>query len=367
MTKQLIRMFAKTSISMIQKGSLMKVYFSLILTLALLSCGGDKVDVKPDEVLETKSTAAVKEVVPETKVEKAKIEKKVTVKTDVVNKIPETPEVKDPLKTKWGQVSYCLGLQLGSNLHYGKFDYDKAKVKLAFKRSFSGHKVDIKDEEVAKIKKSFDDEMKQRQLNKDHVIAREVATNYFYVVGHEIAANISKEISDINTDMYLSGMMDGMENSKPQLSQEIMSTVMKDFQQEISEKMNKKNIAEGKAYLDAKRKEKGVQETKTGLLYKVIKEGEKGGKSPTLTSKVKVHYHGTFVNGSVFDSSYSRDPIESTPMGFIPGWKEALPMMKVGDVWMLYVPYNLAYGERGNRGIQPYTTLIFKMELLEVN
>lgn len=127
-----------------------------------------------------------------------------------------------------------------------------------------------------------------------------------------------------------------------------------------------KNIAEGEAFLASKEQEEGVQKTESGLLYKVIAEGK--GKRPTTEDRVRVHYEGTLIDGTVFDSSYQRgEPIEFDVTGVIAGWTEALQLMTVGSTYELYIPYNLAYGEHGAGGnIAPYATLIFKVELLDI-
>ncbi len=128
-----------------------------------------------------------------------------------------------------------------------------------------------------------------------------------------------------------------------------------------------KNMEEGKAFLDANAKKPGVKVLPSGLQYEVIKEGD--GPMPTATDNVLTHYHGTLINGEVFDSSVDRgEPISFPVNGVIKGWTEALQLMKKGSKWKLYIPYNLAYGERGAGGkIGPYATLIFEVELLKIN
>ena len=127
------------------------------------------------------------------------------------------------------------------------------------------------------------------------------------------------------------------------------------------------NIAVGKKFLEENSEKPGVMETKSGLQYQVLKRGD--GKTPGAKDKVTVHYEGTLLNGEIFDSSYKRG--ESITFGVnqvIQGWQEALQLMTEGSVWMLYIPSELAYGERGTFGaIGPNETLIFKVELLAVN
>ncbi len=121
-----------------------------------------------------------------------------------------------------------------------------------------------------------------------------------------------------------------------------------------------------KTFLAANAKKDGVKTTASGLQYKVIKSGT--GKSPKATDTVKVHYHGTLIDGTVFDSSVERgEPVSFPVNGVIPGWTEALQLMKEGDKWQLFIPSKLAYGERGaGAKIGPNATLIFEVELLAV-
>jgi len=125
-------------------------------------------------------------------------------------------------------------------------------------------------------------------------------------------------------------------------------------------------IAEGSVFLEKNAAKDGVVTTESGLQYEVINEGS--GTIPGLTSTVKTHYHGTLIDGTVFDSSYDRgQPAEFPVNGVIKGWTEALQMMKVGSKWRLTVPYDLAYGENGaGAAIAPFATLIFDVELLEI-
>ena len=128
-----------------------------------------------------------------------------------------------------------------------------------------------------------------------------------------------------------------------------------------------KNLKAGKAFLAANAKKDGVITTATGLQYKVLKSGT--GASPQKTDTVKVHYHGTLIDGTVFDSSVQRgEPITFPVSDVIPGWTEALQLMKVGDKWQLFIPSSLAYGELSPPGskIGPNSTLLFEVELLGI-
>ena len=125
-------------------------------------------------------------------------------------------------------------------------------------------------------------------------------------------------------------------------------------------------IVVGEKFLAENKTKEGVKETASGLQYLVVKEGD--GASPTASSTVTVHYTGTLLNGTIFDSSVQRGQPATFPVnGVIGGWTEALQMMKVGSAWKLFIPYHLAYGDQGAGGaIGPYSTLIFDVELLEI-
>jgi FKBP-type peptidyl-prolyl cis-trans isomerase len=151
-----------------------------------------------------------------------------------------------------------------------------------------------------------------------------------------------------------------------------MSKVYMAWQQKMRAKMAAKqkkeaaeNLAAGTAFLEANKKKEGVKVLPDGLQYKIIKEGT--GPTPTADDKVKTNYRGTLIDGTEFDSSYKRNrPAEFNVKGVIKGWTEALELMKVGAKWELFIPPNLAYGERGRPGIPPNSTLIFEIELLDI-
>jgi FKBP-type peptidyl-prolyl cis-trans isomerase FklB len=126
------------------------------------------------------------------------------------------------------------------------------------------------------------------------------------------------------------------------------------------------NLEAGKKFLEENAKKPGVKTTASGLQYEVLKDGS--GAKPTLQSKVKVHYHGTLIDGKVFDSSVNRgEPITFPLNGVIQGWQEGVQLMPVGSKYRFYIPYNLAYGERGaGANIPPYSALIFDVELLAI-
>jgi FKBP-type peptidyl-prolyl cis-trans isomerase len=195
-----------------------------------------------------------------------------------------------------------------------------------------------------------------------------------YILGINVGNNVKQLPTEIDTDLFSKGVKDALSGAKPLLSQEEMQTVMTAFQKEMNQKQTEqmkaageKNKKEGEAFLTENKKKEGIKTLPSGLQYKVLKEGN--GKIPKATDKVTTHYQGTLIDGTEFDSSYKRGEPASFPVnGVIPGWTEALQLMKVGSKWQLFVPSKLGYGERGaGPKIGPNAVLIFTVELLSIN
>ena len=194
-----------------------------------------------------------------------------------------------------------------------------------------------------------------------------------YSIGLNIGRSMKSEGLPINPDALAAAMKDVFSGAKPLLTDEEVKVVMENFQKEMQAKQLKsreeglgKNKAEGEKFLADNKKKAGVKSTASGLQYTVIKDGT--GKTPKATDTVSTHYRGTLINGTEFDSSYKRgEPAEFPVNGVIKGWTEALQLMKEGSKWQLYIPSDLAYGERGaGKDIGPNSTLIFEIELLKV-
>ena len=193
-----------------------------------------------------------------------------------------------------------------------------------------------------------------------------------YIIGTQIARNFKTQEIEVNLDSLMMGLKDALEGKTLVLSQDEMKQVFTRFQQQMRAKQAAKqakeaaeNLAAGTAFLEANKAKEGVKVLPSGLQYKVVTEGT--GNTPTADDKVKTHYRGTLIDGTEFDSSYKRNkPAEFPVKGVIKGWTEALQLMKVGDKWELYIPANLAYGQRGRPNIPANSTLIFEIELLEV-
>ena len=194
-----------------------------------------------------------------------------------------------------------------------------------------------------------------------------------YIIGMDIGKNFKKQAIDIDPDIMAQGVKDGLSGVKALLSEQEVRDTLAAFQREmmakqaeLAKKLGEKNKREGEAFLAENQKKEGVKTLPSGLQYKVIRAGT--GKKPQITDTVTAHYRGTLIDGTEFDSSYSRGKPEKLPVtGVIGGWTEALQLMEEGAKWQLFVPANLAYGERGaGRDIGPNATLIFEVELISV-
>ncbi|QDT09079.1 FKBP-type peptidyl-prolyl cis-trans isomerase [Stieleria marina] len=195
-------------------------------------------------------------------------------------------------------------------------------------------------------------------------------------VGQQMAQQGFKN-GDFDVSSLAAGVADGLEKLEPALSAEELKKVQEDIekllrkrQEEMMAEQKKAgalNKEKGELWLKQNAKKEGVKEIEGGVQYKVLKAG-KGG-SPSESDTVRVHYTGTLTNGKEFDSSVKRgEPAEFRVGQVIKGWQMALQKMKVGDKWMLYIPSDLAYGERGSRGaIGPNEVLVFEVELLGIN
>jgi FKBP-type peptidyl-prolyl cis-trans isomerase len=188
---------------------------------------------------------------------------------------------------------------------------------------------------------------------------------FSYAMGLEMGGYLKQLGTDIDINSFIQGVKDTLEGTPRFTSQQAMEIKQSHYQQ-IQEDRKKKNKEEGEAFLAENKEKHGVITTESGLQYTVLTEGM--GDKPTLNDKVSVHYTGTLLDGTVFDSSHKRgQPATFNVKGVIPGWTEVLQLMNVGSKFKVFIPSDLAYGERGaGRQIGPNATLIFEMELLEI-
>lgn len=188
-----------------------------------------------------------------------------------------------------------------------------------------------------------------------------------YSLGLSIGNNfVASGITKINAEDFLRGLTDVMENKAPQLTYDEAKVIINEYFTRLQEEKFENNKAAGAEYLLINGNKRGVTTLESGVQYEVLKNGD--GEKPKATDKVRCHYHGTLINGTVFDSSVQRgEPAVFPVNGVIMGWQEVLPMMSVGSKWRVTIPYQHAYGERGaGQMIEPYSTLIFDIELLGI-
>lgn len=190
---------------------------------------------------------------------------------------------------------------------------------------------------------------------------------FSYALGMSVASNLIKSgVEEIDPNVFIEAMKDTFAGSLPQMLPDEANKILETFMSKAGQGKSEANLKEGQEFLQSNKNKKGVIELPSGLQYEMIKEGE--GEMPTINDTVKCHYHGTLVDGTIFDSSVERgQPAEFPVNAVIPGWTEALQLMSEGSKWKLYLPPHLAYGEQGAGGvIEPNSTLIFEVELIEI-
>ena len=188
-----------------------------------------------------------------------------------------------------------------------------------------------------------------------------------YALGLSIGNNFQTSgIKQLQVEDFVKGLEDVLGEKQPAISYEEAKQVINDYFMKLQQERLEINKQAGAEFLEINRHKAGVVELPSGLQYQVLKQG--AGAKPSANDKVKCHYHGTLINGTVFDSSVQRgEPATFGVSQVIPGWVEALQMMPVGSKWRLFIPSNLAYGEHGAGDvIEPNSTLIFDVELLDI-
>ena len=226
--------------------------------------------------------------------------------------------------------------------------------------------------------KGFVEGLKKENSTKDK--AYELGKQHGMQTKEQMIANVSAQIfgegseETLDINLFLAGFMDVINDETKLFIDSIKITqqmAQMELQRRVQDKVNERarveyapNLKAGEEFLAAKAQEEGVVTLKDGVLYKVIKEGKKNGKKPTLTDKIKVAYKGMTIDGEEFDSN---EGIEFPLASMIEGWKIAIPEMTEGSKWEIYIPYNLAYGERGSMpNIKPFSALVFEVELFNV-
>ncbi len=199
-----------------------------------------------------------------------------------------------------------------------------------------------------------------------------------YALGMDMAIKFKENFEQVNNDLFIQGFNSVTASTNTLIEKDKVEPILRTFFQKLQQKKQKEQQklqeaafgaekAAGIKFLEENKSKKGVKVTESGLQYLVLKEGT--GKKPTTASKVKVHYHGMLIDGTVFDSSVDRgEPNEFGVSQVIKGWTEGLQLMSAGSKYKFFIPYNLAYGATPRQGgpIKPFATLIFEIELLEI-
>lgn len=203
------------------------------------------------------------------------------------------------------------------------------------------------------------------------IILKSATDSASYALGLNFAKEMKRNFNEVDKKAFMAGIESGIDSANVLMNEDEIKTFLTNFFKERRERVQEEKYAhikkEGEDFLQANKTKQGVKTTPSGLQYIVLKNGN--GEKPKVTDKIKAHYHGTSVDGTVFDSSVERgEPLEIKVNQVIKGWTEGLQLMPVGSKFKFFIPYNLAYGASPNpRGkIKPYEMLIFEVELLDI-
>ena len=191
-----------------------------------------------------------------------------------------------------------------------------------------------------------------------------------YALGAYFSQGVKQQNVDLDIPTFLQAVEDSLNKAPLQMNESEIETVLNQYKEKLASERNAvagTNKSVGQKFLETNKTKEGIVTQPSGLQYKIIKEGT--GAKPTSESNVKVNYQGTLIDGKVFDSSYERgEPVSFNLNQVIKGWQEVLPLMNVGSKWQVYIPPDLAYGDRGaGNAIAPNSTLIFEIELIGIN
>ena len=208
----------------------------------------------------------------------------------------------------------------------------------------------------------------QKETKETNYTLKSEIDSVSYAIGISIGENFKKQDLTISQDAFFKAMKDVYSNGEFAINKQDGDKLVQNYFQKQQQSKFTGNIEAGKKFLEESAKKEGVTSLPSGLLYEVLTKGT-GKEHPGPTSKVTTHYHGTLTDGTVFDSSVDRgQPATFGVNQVIKGWTEILQLMVPGDKWKVYIPYNLAYGERGSgQQIGPYSALVFEIELISIS
>jgi len=272
------------------------------------------------------------------------------------------------LTTPADSLAYSLGVDYSNSLEKAGIEgLNTAAFTRAMDDVLAGNELEVSEADVAQQVRDFVSKMRSPDASPEdkNINDEKIA----YAFGVDYGGNLKKSgLEDFNTPAFTSALNSVMagETDKLLITAEAATAIIQEQFLALQKKQGSVNKAKGEAFLAENKARPEVKTTESGLQYEVMTEGT--GAIPSADDKVKVHYHGTLIDGTVFDSSVERGTPASFPVGgVIKGWVEALQLMPTGSKWKLFIPSDLAYGERGAGGdIGPDAALVFEVELIEI-
>jgi FKBP-type peptidyl-prolyl cis-trans isomerase FkpA len=287
-----------------------------------------------------------------------------------------TAQDKAALTSDRDKVSYMVGMDVGKSIAPAGPDLDVAAFQRAVRNAFDGGKPLIAEDKVQPLAQALMQRIAARsgKAPADGKVPDVAKEQVGYLVGADVGRSLAPIKDEIDVEVFAQAVRTVLANGKPLLQQAEADALRSAFSQRIQGKMQAqaaaladRNKAEGAAFLAKNKTVKGVFTTPSGLQYMVLRQG--AGERPLPSDRVRVNYHGTLLDGTVFDSSYERgQPAEFALDQVIPGWTEGLGLMPVGGKYRFWIPGELAYGAKGTPGgpIGPNATLVFDVELMAV-
>ncbi|MBN1291096.1 MAG: FKBP-type peptidyl-prolyl cis-trans isomerase [Candidatus Latescibacteria bacterium] len=282
--------------------------------------------------------------------------------------------VSGEIKSDTEKISYSLGTQFGTQLKQGNIKLDSGSFSDGLNQAINDKTLKYNEEEMTQVMESFQTEMQERMSAMEEPGDFKVdMSKVSYIIGSQIGENMRMNDLEISTGAFVRGLDDITNDKTPALTETEIADVMQKFQDDMRTKQEaeykvaqEKNRVEASAFLAENAKKTGITTLPDSLQYEVITAGT--GPKPAATDTVKVHYKGTLLDGTEFDSSYKHNQPAQFPLnGVIPGWTEVLQLMNTGAKWKAFIPPELAYGSRGiPPKIGPNSLLIFEIELLEI-